>query len=202
MASAIARWLPKLPRWASPICVITPIAGAQSEASEAMSPGRLAPSSSTAKSCSGRTWRRLRGSPMWLLKFRGLAVPDKRLASTVWIIWRLVLLPTLPVTAITVPGNCRRFQPAHCSRACWVSSTRSTQRPPGGSTGRETTAPAAPRSKASSANSAPSWCGPTSAQKRSPGPALRLSVTTGPRGHVAGIAGQVGASLSPPRIVS
>ena len=65
----------------------------------------------------------LKGTPRWLLKFRGLAVPVSRDCSTVWIICRVVVLPTLPVTAITVPVNCRRFQAAHCARAAAVSST-------------------------------------------------------------------------------
>ena len=69
----------------------------------------------------------LSGTPQWLLKFRGLAVPFKRLCSTVWIICRVVVLPTLPVTAMTMPVNCRRFQRAHCSKARCVSSTCRTQ---------------------------------------------------------------------------
>ena len=37
--------------------------------------------------------------------------------NTVWIICRVVVLPTLPVTATTAPVNCRRLQAAHRSRA-------------------------------------------------------------------------------------
>ena len=64
---------------------------------------------------------------MWLLKFCGLAVPRRRDCSTVWIICRVVVLPALPVTAITVPVHWRRFQRAQSSRARCVSSTRIAQ---------------------------------------------------------------------------
>ena len=69
----------------------------------------------------------LKGTPKWLLKFRGLAVPRNRDCSTVWIICRVVVLPALPVTAITVPVNWRRFHRAHVHRASCVSSTRMAQ---------------------------------------------------------------------------
>jgi hypothetical protein len=126
--------------------------------------------------CSAPKRKRVSGSPISLFRLPRVASVSPRVAAMDASISLVVVLPKLPVSAITGTRNLARHQDATAPSARSVSATRRVAMP--GREGRSTTAPAAPRSAASARKLCPSKRGPLSATNSWPGSSVRVSVAT------------------------
>ena len=144
----------------------------------AISPGWLAPISTTAISVSSVMRRRVRGTPMWLLRFPAVAVTRNLVERTAQRSSFVVVLPLVPVRPITGMRKRERCLRARACRASRVSSTAIIRSPSDRPLSLDTTAHAAPASRAALAKRFPSKLSPRRAKNIAPGSILRLSVDT------------------------
>ena len=153
--------------------------GCAMRASSAISPGWFMPSSITAI----RWWRRrpstVSGTPMWLFR-----LPAVAWAASPWAVRRMdaticvtVVLPLLPVTAIS--GSVRLVRQPSAS-ACSARSVSGTSSPasPASASPRSAMAATAPAAPACGRKLWASKRSPRSATNRSPARRLRVSVWT------------------------
>ena len=152
-----------------------------------MSPGWLAPISTTASCVSEVMRSRVKGTPMLLFRLPSVAVTRYLTDSTSRISSFVVVLPFVPVKAMTVNGFPSTIVIDLCQRAssCKVFKVSSTFTRRGSSEAATaadllTTAYLAPSSSAFSAYSLPSKFSPFRAKNISPPLSVRVSVVTTP----------------------
>ncbi len=156
--------------------VTTPCVGSMMSRSRAISPGTLAPASTTSASASSGAARIVSGTPTRLFRFPCVACALQRVPTTRATISFVAVLPLVPVTATTGPPISRRRSRASAPSATSVSSTANVARPAGASVPRCTTAPVAPRCTASARNAWPSYRSPARATNSMSGSSVRVSV--------------------------
>ena len=141
------------------------------------------PSSSTAISCCARRRSKVSGRPMSLFKLPWVArlawgFQACKIAASIWV---TVVLPLLPVTAISGRLNCRRQPLASSARARRVSGTSRPGRPEASSRSAAPSshsAATAPRACAWAKKSCASKRSPRRGTNRSPGASVRVSLCT------------------------
>ena len=147
-------------------------------ASAAISPGWLAPISMTAIPVLSVMRSRVRGTPIWLLRFPMVAVTRYFAESTAQISSLVVVLPLVPVRPRTGMRNRERCMRASLCKASMVSSTTMYCPSSGMPLSLETTAHDAPEARACDAKRLPSKFSPFRAKNMAPCSMLRLSVDT------------------------
>ena len=152
-----------------------PQVGSAVSTSRLMSPGWLAPISTTAIWCSGFRPKRVFGTPMSLLKLPCVQCTRYFSESTAATSSLVVVLPLVPVMPITGMSNCRRCSRANAWNVARQSST-SMYLLSVATSGLSTTAYAQPFSSAAAANLLPSNDSPLRAKNIAPAGQLRLSV--------------------------
>src|SRR5258705_330742 len=105
---AIASSEPSPSRCALPALVMSAAPGSPSPASIAISPAWLVPSSTAAARCPGVRRSRVTGTPQWLLRLPSVLSTGPAVASTAATRSLVVVLPALPVIAISNPCHCSR----------------------------------------------------------------------------------------------
>ena len=170
--------------WCSRCALLTSATlGAAIAASAAISPGWFMPSSSTAARCqqtsSWRSRSSVSGTPMSLLKLPAVASaasPSQacRMAATICV---TVVLPLLPVTAISGSSICCRHAAASSPSARRLSVTCRPGRPDA-CRPRSASAAKAPIARACGKKSCASKRSPRSATNKSPARRLRVSLCT------------------------
>ena len=171
---------PKPSTCAYPTFVITAMVGSMISRSRGISPGTLAPASTTSASASSDAPRMVSGTPIRLFRFPVVACTRYVVVSTARIISRVLVFPLEPVTATTgLPaGKSRRRARASRPRATSVSGTSKAGRPSRDGVPRRTTAAAAPLAFAWSRNAWASKRSPLRATNKVPGVRCRVSVPT------------------------
>ena len=173
MARATSSRLPKSSAWAIPMLVTTPMVGRATAHSVAMWPAPRAPISTTTAAASSGADSSVSGTPISLLNDTGLA-PTGPAALRAAAVRSLVdVLPVLPVMPTT--GTAASRSRAAAPRAVRAAAVSSTSTRPTPSTGRDTIAPAAPRSRASPTKSCPSRSA-RRATNSAPGASVRVSM--------------------------
>ena len=126
--------------------VITAIVGSMMSRMRAISPGTLAPASTTSASVSSGALRMVSGTPIRLLRLALVACTRYRAPNAARIISFVLVLPLDPVIATTgVPsGSMRRRARASSPSAVSVSSTSKNESPATLGVPRRTTAAVAP----------------------------------------------------------
>ena len=123
-SSRLARATPSIPPtrsvWAPATDVTTPIVGAATPQSRAISPKPRMPISTTSTSTSSGAPRIVTGSPCSLLKLRSLAVTRRVAPSAAATRSFVLVLPTLPVMPTTGTSSCRRAHAASSINAVAV----------------------------------------------------------------------------------
>jgi hypothetical protein len=169
---------PKPARWAGVTLVTTPTVGSTMPRSRAISPGSLAPHSTTSASAASGASRMVSGTPTRLFRFSRVACVCQRVPRVTASIALVAVFPLLPVTAATGPASSRRRARARSPSATKVFGTSNRTNPETGWVGRRTTAPRAPACTAWSRKRWPSKRSPSRATNNSPGRTLRVSVET------------------------
>src|SRR5262245_12449909 len=181
---------PSPSRCAGPTLVTTPTFGRAMPQSGAISPRPLVPISTTSAFVDASARRIVSGTPRSLLKERIDWTTGPSGSRTFAIISRVLLLPLLPVTAITGHVSVRRCAAPRSASAFFGYLTRMSARSANsagsGGASSGTIAADAPRRSASATNWAPSVRVPGRATKRSPSPASRESMVTRQIGRSAG----------------
>ena len=127
LASAMASGDAKKPRCASPTFVHTRTSGSAISTSLLISPAWFIPSSITATSGLARSCISDSGRPMWLFRFPLFFTTRKRVASSSAIVSFVVVLPALPVIAITRVSAASRTA---CARSCSARNVSATSMTP------------------------------------------------------------------------
>src|SRR2546422_1080876 len=145
-----------------------------------ISPGTLAPASTTSASASSGASRSVSGTPTRLLRLAEVACTRHFVPSAARIISFVLVFPLDPVIAMTglCDGSSRRRARASIPSASSVSGTSKNGSPSTGGVPRRTTAAAAPRPFASGRKSCASNRSPLSATNSAPGVRCRVSVLT------------------------
>src|SRR5690242_17686969 len=145
-----------------------------------ISPGTLAPASTTSASASSGAPRIVSGTPTRLLRFPVVACTRYEVASTARIISLVLVFPLDPVIATTgLPGASRRRRArARAPSAASVSGTWKKGSPSTGGVPRRTTAAAAPWACACARKSCASKRSPLRATNRASRGRCRVSVLT------------------------
>ena len=138
------------------------------------------PSSTTASLCVGRKRSRVSGTPMSLFKLPCVAsaASDAATRNMLATICVTVVLPLLPVTAMSGKANCLRHALARCCKAWWVSLTSSPLQPIACRCAGWHSAAAAPAARACSKKLLASKRSPRKATNKSPACRVRVSVCT------------------------
>src|SRR6266705_1014924 len=165
---------------AYPTFVITAIVGSITSRRRGISPGTLAPASTTRASVSSGAPRIVSGTPTRLLRLPLVACTRYVVPSTARIISLALVLPLEPVTATTGLPAASSWRRARASRpsAASVSSTSKKGRPSIGRVPLRTTAAAAPFAFASARKSCASNRSPVRATNKVRGFSCRVSVET------------------------
>src|SRR2546422_708317 len=165
---------------AYPTFVITAIVGSITSRRRGISPGTLAPASTTRASASSGAPRIVSGTPTRLFRLPAVACTRYVVPSTARIISFVLVLPLEPVTATTgLPGASRRRR-ARASSPSAASGSRTSKNGSPSTDGvpLRTTAAAAPLPFASARKSWASKRSPLSATNKVPGGRCRVSVET------------------------
>src|SRR5690349_18038760 len=148
--------------------------------SRGISPGMLAPASTTRASASSGAPRIVSGTPTRLFRLPPVACTRYAVASTARIISLVLVFPLEPVIATTGLPGAKRRRRARANRpsAASVSSTSKNGSPATAGVPRRTTAAAAPLAFAWSRNACASKRSPFRATNKVPGVRCRVSVST------------------------
>src|SRR3954452_5068493 len=200
--AAIASMLPSSSRCTGPMLTITTTSGSAIAASSAIWPAPRIAISRTSTSVPGGAPRTVRGSPISVFRFCGVATTRRCGASIPASRSFVDVLPVEPVMPITRARSARRHavarRPSAASGSSEPGTTPDDDDPAPSACDAPPRTPQAPPPSACGAKRPPSTLSPASPTKRSPSPTARESMTTraGPPARGAGAASRAPAACA------